>query len=122
MSAVLDLTTGQPVSGQPNQSPPATVSWDGTKLTFSQPITGTAPTASPGTDSTQIATTAYADAAVAASAAASGWQGVWAIGTTYAKSAIVAGSNGHVYLSIAAANVGYDPTSDAGDHWQPLAA
>lgn len=36
----------------------------------------------------------------------------WAIGTTYAANAVVQGSNGHVYLSIAGGNVGNDPVAD----------
>lgn len=55
-------------------------------------------------------------------AAAAVWQGTWASGTTYGVSAIVVGSDNHVYISKAAGNIGHDPTSDAGVHWQALAA
>lgn len=41
----------------------------------------------------------------------------WSIGTTYAKNATVTGSDGNVYTSIAGANVGNDPTTDDGSHW-----
>lgn len=53
---------------------------------------------------------------------ATGWQGTYASGTTYAKSAIVKASDNHLYISMAAGNVGHDPTTDGGVHWQALAA
>lgn len=51
-----------------------------------------------------------------------GWQGTWVIGTTYAASMIVKGSDNHLYISMAGGNVGHDPTTDAGAHWQALAS
>lgn len=42
----------------------------------------------------------------------------WAIGTTYALNALVNGSDGVTYKSLANGNVGNNPTTDAGVHWQ----
>jgi hypothetical protein len=44
----------------------------------------------------------------------------WAVGTTYAAKFPVSASDGNTYYSIAAGNVGIDPTTDGGVHWQPL--
>jgi hypothetical protein len=41
----------------------------------------------------------------------------WAVGTTYAAGAAVAGSDGVKYTSIGSGNVGNDPTIDGGIHW-----
>ena len=51
-----------------------------------------------------------------------GFQGVWAIGTNYGESAEVTGSDGHVYISKVANNIGHNPVGDAGVHWQAAAA
>ncbi len=51
-----------------------------------------------------------------------GWQGVWSGATTYAKNAVVTGSDNHVYLSIAAANLNHNPVGDSNVHWQALNA
>jgi hypothetical protein len=42
---------------------------------------------------------------------------LWAVGTTYAAAASVAGSDGVKYTSIGSGNVGNDPTLDGGVHW-----
>jgi hypothetical protein len=48
----------------------------------------------------------------------------WAGGTTYAQYAYAIGSNGYAYTSLAAGNVGHNPTADAptigtqGTYWQ----
>ena len=42
----------------------------------------------------------------------------WAIGTTYAKDAIVLGSDNNIYTSVTGGNVGNDPTTDTGANWQ----
>lgn len=42
----------------------------------------------------------------------------WAVGTTYALNALVNGSDGVTYKSLANGNVGHDPTTDGGVHWQ----
>lgn len=42
----------------------------------------------------------------------------WASGTTYAQYALVLGSNNHVYASIGAGNLGNNPVTDGGVHWQ----
>lgn len=44
----------------------------------------------------------------------------WEIGTTYTQYAIVKGSNGKVYYSIGAGNVGNDPISNEFTLWRPL--
>lgn len=44
----------------------------------------------------------------------------WVVGTTYAQYAIVKGSNGKVYYSIGAGNVGNDPTTNEFTLWRPL--
>lgn len=44
----------------------------------------------------------------------------WVVGTTYAQYAIVKGSNGKVYYSIGAGNVGNDPTINEFTLWRPL--
>lgn len=41
----------------------------------------------------------------------------WAVGTTYALNALVNGSDGVTYKSLANGNVGNNPTTDAGVHW-----
>lgn len=43
--------------------------------------------------------------------------GNWAIGTTYAQNDIIVGSDGNVYISLVAANIGNDPTATFG-FWQ----
>jgi hypothetical protein len=42
---------------------------------------------------------------------------LWAVGTTYAAGAKVGGSDGVIYQSIGAGNVGHDPTTDNGANW-----
>lgn len=42
----------------------------------------------------------------------------WAVGTTYALGAHVAGSDGYNYVSLSNGNIGHNPVSDAGVHWQ----
>ena len=44
----------------------------------------------------------------------------WVVGTTYAQYAIVKASNGKVYYSIGAGNVGNDPTINEFTLWRPL--
>lgn len=41
----------------------------------------------------------------------------WAIGTTYAASAEVLGSDNNLYTSVGSANIGHNPVGDAGVHW-----
>lgn len=43
---------------------------------------------------------------------------IWAAGTTYASGTSVMGSDTNVYTSLANANIGHDPTTDGGVHWQ----
>jgi hypothetical protein len=38
--------------------------------------------------------------------------GAWAVGTTYARSDVVTGSDGQIYISNVATNLAHDPTSD----------
>lgn len=47
-----------------------------------------------------------------------GGPAAWAGGTTYAKAAIVLGSDNNIYKALTGANVGIDPTTDDGTHWQ----
>jgi hypothetical protein len=49
------------------------------------------------------------------------WKGTWGSGTTYAVDDVVEGSDGSVYISVSAGNVGHDPISDGGTHWQTMA-
>lgn len=42
----------------------------------------------------------------------------WAVGTTYGLNALVNGSDGVTYKSLAGGNVGNDPTLDGGVNWQ----
>lgn len=53
---------------------------------------------------------------------AMGWQGAWAAGITYGRTAVVTGTDLHCYMSKAALNLGNNPVGDAGVHWQPLAS
>jgi len=41
----------------------------------------------------------------------------YASGTTYAKDALVLGSDNNIYQSVAGANIGHDPTTDDATHW-----
>ncbi len=41
----------------------------------------------------------------------------YASGTTYAKDALVLGSDNNIYQSVAGSNIGHDPTTDDGTHW-----
>lgn len=43
---------------------------------------------------------------------------LWASGTTYAINNLVGGSDGVIYKSLANGNLGHDPTTDGGVHWQ----
>lgn len=45
---------------------------------------------------------------------------IWAVGTTYAMSAVVLATDGHTYSSVAGGNVGHNPVGDAGVHWTDL--
>ena len=73
--------------------------------------------------STPASTTETARAETAeALLAGMGWQGVWATGTAYALSAIVTGSDGHCYISVAAGNAAHNPVGDGGVHWHALAS
>lgn len=42
----------------------------------------------------------------------------YAGGTTYAKNAKVTGSDSNIYTSVAGGNIGHDPTTDDGTHWE----
>lgn len=42
---------------------------------------------------------------------------LWAVGTTYAATTKVGGSDGVIYQSIGSGNIGHDPTLDGGVHW-----
>ncbi len=42
---------------------------------------------------------------------------LWAVGTTYTTGNKVGGSDGVIYSSVGAGNVGFDPVSDGGVHW-----
>jgi hypothetical protein len=42
----------------------------------------------------------------------------WSTGVTYAKDKTVTGSDDNIYNSVAGANVGHDPTTDDGSHWE----
>lgn len=46
--------------------------------------------------------------------------GTWATGTTYAQSDIAVGSDGHLYVSLQASNLGKDPTLDTSYAWWTL--
>lgn len=43
---------------------------------------------------------------------------LWAVGTTYAINALVGGSDGFIYKSLANGNIGHNPVTDSGVHWQ----
>ena len=47
------------------------------------------------------------------------WRGIWVSGTIYAVGDGVAGSDGNLYISNVADNVGHDPTTDR-VRWSPL--
>ncbi len=42
----------------------------------------------------------------------------WSNGATYAKGAIVLGSDNNIYQSVSGGNIGHDPTTDSGTNWQ----
>jgi hypothetical protein len=47
-------------------------------------------------------------------------QTAWASGTTYAQGNFVSGTNSHNYISLVASNLGNNPVTDGGVHWQDL--
>lgn len=44
----------------------------------------------------------------------------WAIGTSYASGSLVVGSDGYEYNSLVNGNIGHDPVTDGGVHWQKI--
>jgi hypothetical protein len=42
----------------------------------------------------------------------------WASGSTYKKDDVVSGSDENIYNSVAGSNIGNDPTTDDGSHWE----
>lgn len=103
----------------------------GTFITYMSRIGGNAST--PGTVDAYSATAIYmADALVSSAAvtyqslvdvnvgntpSAANAPAVWASITTYAAAALVRGSDGYVYTSVASGNVGHDPVLDNGTYW-----
>jgi hypothetical protein len=63
-------------------------------------------------------TTATAAQETADAVAAVSFQGAWSNTTSYSQGASVTGSDGKIYVSLVNNNIGHDPTTDGGVHWQ----
>jgi hypothetical protein len=66
------------------------------------------------TNTTNIAT----NTAAISNLQATSFQGAFSLGVSYAQGASVTGSDGKIYVSRVNANLGHDPTTDGGAHWQ----